>query len=99
MDAIIKLRDSRVPYTIGGMPGALAADELRMIYAYWSATNFLSFGQICLYDNSLLNISEDKSGMKRLFTQCPPPGGVSRGPDTRGGKQATRLATPSMPRL
>ena len=32
----------------------LSADELRMINAYWRAANYLSVGQIYLYDNPLL---------------------------------------------
>ena len=32
----------------------LSADELRMINAYWHAANYLSVGQIYLYDNPLL---------------------------------------------
>ena len=32
----------------------LAADELRRINAYWRAANYLSVGQIYLYDNALL---------------------------------------------
>jgi len=34
--------------------GPLAADELRRIDAYWRAANYLSVGQIYLYDNPLL---------------------------------------------
>src|SRR3974390_263325 len=36
------------------MPGPLAADELAAIDAYWRAANYLSVGQIYLYDNPLL---------------------------------------------
>src|SRR6202165_5923036 len=32
----------------------LSADELRKINAYWRAVNYLSVGQIYLYDNPLL---------------------------------------------
>src|SRR5450432_1592317 len=32
----------------------LSADELRRIDAYWRAANYLSVGQIYLYDNPLL---------------------------------------------
>jgi xylulose-5-phosphate/fructose-6-phosphate phosphoketolase len=35
-------------------PGALDADELRLIHAYWRAANYLSAGQIYLFDNPLL---------------------------------------------
>ncbi len=34
--------------------GRLSADELHMIDAYWRAANYLSVGQIYLYDNPLL---------------------------------------------
>src|SRR3954467_11298049 len=34
--------------------GALAADELRSMDAYWRASNYLSVGQIYLLDNPLL---------------------------------------------
>ena len=32
----------------------LSPDELRKIHAYWRAANYLSVGQIYLYDNPLL---------------------------------------------
>ncbi len=35
-------------------PGPLAPDELRKIDAYWRAANYLSVGQIYLFDNPLL---------------------------------------------
>jgi len=34
--------------------GPLSAEELRLIDAYWRAANYLSVGQIYLYDNPLL---------------------------------------------
>ena len=34
--------------------GSLSAEELRKIDAYWRAANYLSVGQIYLYDNPLL---------------------------------------------
>jgi xylulose-5-phosphate/fructose-6-phosphate phosphoketolase len=34
--------------------GPLSAEELRRIHAYWRAANYLSVGQIYLYDNPLL---------------------------------------------
>jgi xylulose-5-phosphate/fructose-6-phosphate phosphoketolase len=34
--------------------GPLSAEELRTIHAYWRAANYLSVGQIYLYDNPLL---------------------------------------------
>jgi xylulose-5-phosphate/fructose-6-phosphate phosphoketolase len=36
------------------MPDTLSTDELRKINAYWRAANYLSVGQIYLYDNPLL---------------------------------------------
>ncbi len=36
------------------MAGTLAPDELRKLDAYWRAANYLSVGQIYLYDNPLL---------------------------------------------
>ncbi len=36
------------------MEGPLTSDELRKMQAYWSAANYLSVGQIYLYDNPLL---------------------------------------------
>jgi xylulose-5-phosphate/fructose-6-phosphate phosphoketolase len=35
--------------------GPLGADELRKIDAYWRAANYLSVGQIYLFDNPLLS--------------------------------------------
>jgi phosphoketolase len=32
----------------------ISPDELRKIHAYWRAANYLSVGQIYLYDNPLL---------------------------------------------
>jgi xylulose-5-phosphate/fructose-6-phosphate phosphoketolase len=40
--------------TASGVAGPLAPDELRRIDAYWRAANYLSVGQIYLYDNPLL---------------------------------------------
>jgi xylulose-5-phosphate/fructose-6-phosphate phosphoketolase len=37
-----------------GRQGILGSDELRRINAYWRAANYLSVGQIYLYDNPLL---------------------------------------------
>src|SRR5258706_3678072 len=34
--------------------GPLSAEELRKMHAYWRAANYLSVGQIYLYDNPLL---------------------------------------------
>jgi xylulose-5-phosphate/fructose-6-phosphate phosphoketolase len=38
----------------------LGANELRKIEAYWRAANYLSVGQIYLYDNPLLKKSLSK---------------------------------------
>src|SRR5213083_2054180 len=44
--------------TVSGRPqsvaGPLSPDELRRIHAYWRAANYLSVGQIYLFDNPLL---------------------------------------------
>ena len=40
--------------TEAGGAGPLAAEELRLIDAYWRAANYLSVGQIYLLDNPLL---------------------------------------------
>src|SRR5438876_4185619 len=44
--------------TVSGRPhpgaGPLSPDELRRVHAYWRAANYLSVGQIYLYDNPLL---------------------------------------------
>jgi xylulose-5-phosphate/fructose-6-phosphate phosphoketolase len=40
--------------TTSGVDGPLAPEELRRIDAYWRAANYLSVGQIYLYDNPLL---------------------------------------------
>lgn len=37
-----------------GANGPLATEELRLMDAYWRASNYLSVGQIYLYDNPLL---------------------------------------------
>jgi xylulose-5-phosphate/fructose-6-phosphate phosphoketolase len=39
---------------VGGERTTLGADELRLTNAYWRAANYLSVGQIYLYDNPLL---------------------------------------------
>ena len=36
------------------MSGVLSNKELAAIHAYWRAANYLSVGQIYLYDNPLL---------------------------------------------
>ncbi len=40
--------------TIPGPAPTLDADALRRINAYWRAANYLSVGQLYLYDNPLL---------------------------------------------
>ncbi|TFF38528.1 phosphoketolase family protein [Mucilaginibacter psychrotolerans] len=40
--------------TIDTIPGALSAEELHNIHAYWRASNYLSVGQLYLRDNPLL---------------------------------------------
>src|SRR6188474_2113378 len=47
-----------------GAEGALTADELRKIDAYWRAANYLSVGQIYLYDNPLLKAPLTKEHVK-----------------------------------
>jgi xylulose-5-phosphate/fructose-6-phosphate phosphoketolase len=44
--------------------GPLSEEELRKIDAYWRATNYLSVGQIYLYDNPLLKIPLTKEHVK-----------------------------------
>jgi xylulose-5-phosphate/fructose-6-phosphate phosphoketolase len=53
--------------TVGGITterGPLAADELRLIDAYWRAANYLSVGQIYLLDNPLLRRPLEASDIK-----------------------------------
>ena len=47
-----------------GVQGPLSPDELRKIDAYWRATNYLSVGQIYLYDNPLLKEPLKKEHVK-----------------------------------
>ena len=44
--------------------GPLSADELKKIDAYWRAANYLSVGQIYLYDNPLLKVPLAKEHIK-----------------------------------
>src|SRR5690348_15145002 len=46
------------------MPKALSSKELQLIDAYWRAANYLSVGQIYLYDNPLLEVSLAKEHVK-----------------------------------
>ena len=48
--------------TVSGQP--LAADELRLLDAYWRAANYLSVGQIYLLDNPLLRRPIELSDVK-----------------------------------
>ncbi len=48
----------------GGASNPLSADELRKIDAYWRAANYLSVGQIYLYDNPLLKQPLTKEHVK-----------------------------------
>ena len=48
----------------GGASKPLSADELRKIDAYWRAANYLSVGQIYLYDNPLLKQPLTKEHVK-----------------------------------
>ena len=57
MDAAVKLRDSHGPVEtapLKAVPAALGGQDLKLINAYWRAANYLSVGQIYLYDNPLL---------------------------------------------
>ena len=57
MDAPVKSRDSRtvdVNAPSKQTPVCIGTDELRLIDGYWRAANYLSVGQIYLYDNPLL---------------------------------------------
>jgi xylulose-5-phosphate/fructose-6-phosphate phosphoketolase len=45
---------NNVPVTQGEGKTALTKDQLERIHAYWRAANYLSVGQIYLYDNPLL---------------------------------------------
>ncbi len=58
MDACFKPQDSSVLDDVAQtreIPGAFDSDELQKIDAYWRAANYLSVGQIYLYDNPLLH--------------------------------------------
>ena len=46
------------------MENTLNADHLRRIDAYWRAANYLSVGQIYLYDNPLLRRPLAKNDIK-----------------------------------
>jgi xylulose-5-phosphate/fructose-6-phosphate phosphoketolase len=46
------------------MPSVFSAKELSLIDAYWRAANYLSVGQIYLYDNPLLKEPLSKEHIK-----------------------------------
>ena len=57
MNSLTALREAPKRTDDGAPPGgpeALKSDELRRMDAYWRASNYLSVGQIYLYDNPLL---------------------------------------------
>jgi xylulose-5-phosphate/fructose-6-phosphate phosphoketolase len=69
MDAITRSRDSLlspIDVQAKGTPGALGAEELRLIHAYWRAANYISVGQIYLFDNPLLRESLTLAHVKPL---------------------------------
>ncbi len=69
MDTIISARKPKKPRNREGAadrPVLLGADELRRTNAYWRAANYLSVGQIYLYDNPLLKQPLKLSHVKPL---------------------------------
>ena len=56
MDTVLKAEPVRTdtPHAADAQPTPLSPDLLRRMDAYWRAANFLSVGQIYLYDNPLL---------------------------------------------
>lgn len=48
----------------GRLQAALSPEEIRKIDAYWRAANYLSVGQIYLYDNPLLKVPLTKQHIK-----------------------------------
>ena len=65
MDSPIAIQESPRRTDDAGSPGKgtpLGSDELHRMNAYWRASNYLSVGQIYLYDNPLLReplVAED----------------------------------------
>lgn len=64
------------------MAGPLSDQELKAMDAYWRAANYLSVGQIYLYDNPLLKqplkLEHIKPRAKRcIFALVPPAGETS----------------------
>src|ERR1700723_782808 len=52
--SVIESKNQTVAMVVLPRQGGLGSDELRKIDAYWRAANYLSVGQIYLYDNPLL---------------------------------------------
>lgn len=50
------------------MAGPLSPELLRRIDAYWQAANYMSVGQICLYNNLLLRKPLELSHVKPLVS-------------------------------
>src|SRR4051812_9481610 len=48
------LSDQRLTQGRNLMPNPLSPDDLKKIHAYWRAANYLSVGQIYLFENPLL---------------------------------------------
>jgi xylulose-5-phosphate/fructose-6-phosphate phosphoketolase len=63
METIVAKPATRGDLT-GSPPGPLSPDELKKIDAYWRAANYLSVGQIYLYDNPLLKQRLTKEHIK-----------------------------------
>jgi len=53
------------------MPETLSNDQLKLMDAYWRAANYLSVGQIYLYDNPLLKKRLGKEHIKRERPRWP----------------------------
>jgi phosphoketolase len=51
------------------MPEALSREELKLMDAYWRAANYLSVGQIYLYDNPLLQKPRRSRNTYRIFAR------------------------------
>ncbi len=69
MDAVISARDPQNRSDHNRFPdkqATLGSDELRRMNAYWRAANYLSVGQIYLYDNPLLKEPLKLSHVKPL---------------------------------
>ena len=68
MDATVMPRAMR--YTTPALAlvpsGGLTPEELRLIDAYWRAANYLSVGQLYLYDNPLLRVPLTMAHVKPL---------------------------------